>query len=58
MPKYDYKCAKCGVTIEFQREFGEDREPSCCQQNMQRQWGAPIGVIFNSPGFYSTDNRK
>jgi putative FmdB family regulatory protein len=57
MPVYDYKCMTCSSTIEFKREFGEDREPSCCNKTMQRQWSSP-GVMFNSPGFYSTDNRK
>lgn len=57
MPRYDYKCIKCLSTIEFQREFGEDREPTCCNTIMQRQWSSP-GVIFNGSGFYSTDNRK
>jgi putative FmdB family regulatory protein len=57
MPVYDYKCAICSSHIEFKREFGEDREPFCCQQTMQRQWTSP-GVLFNGSGFYSTDNRK
>jgi len=58
MPKYDYKCTVCSISIEFERGFGEDREPSCCSQIMQRQWGGSVGIIFNSSGFYSTDNRK
>jgi putative FmdB family regulatory protein len=57
MPVYDYKCSTCFSVIEFKREFGEDREPLCCQQTMVRQWSSP-GVLFNAPGFYSTDNRK
>lgn len=57
MPKYDYKCTVCGSVVEFERGFGEDRGPSCCNQMMQRQWGN-VGVIFNGGGFYSTDNRK
>ena len=57
MPVYDYKCTMCSSTIEFKREFGEDREPTCCEQIMQRQWTSP-GVLFNGSGFYSTDNRK
>jgi putative FmdB family regulatory protein len=57
MPLYDYKCEKCGIVTEYRREFGEDREPICCGISMQRQWSAP-SVIFNGPGFYSTDNRK
>jgi putative FmdB family regulatory protein len=57
MPVYDYRCTLCSCTIEFKREFGEDREPSCCNQVMQRQWSSP-GVLFNGSGFYSSDNRK
>ncbi len=47
----------CFSSVEFKREFGEDREPSCCNQIMERQWSAPA-AIFNGNGFYSTDNRK
>lgn len=57
MPKYDYKCSKCFSQIEFERGFGEDREPSCCGEIMNRVWGS-VGVIFNGSGFYSTDNKK
>jgi putative FmdB family regulatory protein len=57
MPKYDYKCNKCSSQIEFERGFGEDREPSCCNELMTRVWSS-VGVLFNGPGFYSTDNRK
>lgn len=57
MPTYDYKCSTCSSTVEFQRGFGEDREPNCCGQTMQRLWSSP-GVVFNGSGFYSTDNRK
>jgi putative FmdB family regulatory protein len=53
MPTYDYKCDKCGITIEFERGFGEDREPSCCQTIMSRVYSAPA-VKFNGTGFYST----
>jgi putative FmdB family regulatory protein len=56
MPVYDYKCSKCFISIEFNRGFGEDREPVCCEQAMVRQWSSP-GVIFNGSGFYSTDSR-
>jgi putative FmdB family regulatory protein len=57
MPTYEYKCIACNAIIEFQRGFGEDREPSCCGSIMQRVWSSP-GVLFNGSGFYSTDNRK
>ena len=57
MPIYDYSCSKCSISVEFERGFGEDREPTCCGETMQRQWSSP-GVIFNGSGFYSTDNKK
>lgn len=53
MPTYDYKCDKCKITIEFERGFGEDREPTCCQATMSRVYSAPA-VKFNGTGFYST----
>jgi putative FmdB family regulatory protein len=57
MPKYDYQCGVCSISVEFERGFGEDREPSCCNQIMTRLWSSP-GIIFNGSGFYSTDNKK
>jgi putative FmdB family regulatory protein len=57
MPLYDYQCGKCSTTVEYERGFGEDREPSCCGEIMKRLWTSP-GIIFNGSGFYSTDNRK
>ncbi len=57
MPRYDYKCNKCGITIEFERGFGEDTEPICCSESMSRVWSAPAAV-FKGTGFYSTDNAK
>lgn len=57
MPKYDYKCDNCSMSIEFERGIGEDREPICCGKSMIRQWGS-FGVQFKGNGFYSTDNRK
>jgi putative FmdB family regulatory protein len=57
MPVYDYKCILCGTVIEFRKEFGEDRGPTCCSQLMQRVWNA-TPAIFNGSGFYRTDNRK
>lgn len=57
MPTYEYKCISCNSIIDFQRNFGEDREPSCCGSIMQRVWSSP-GIVFNGSGFYSTDNRK
>jgi hypothetical protein len=57
MPIYDYRCLKCGSSVEHKRDFGDSTEPTCCESIMQRQWSAP-GVLFHGTGFYSTDNRK
>jgi len=50
MPKYDYKCNKCGMTQEITREFGEDYEPTCCQEGMSRVWSA-TPAIFRGGGW-------
>lgn len=50
MPKYDYKCNVCGSTIEFERGFGEDREPTCCNHTMSRVWSA-TPAIFRGGGW-------
>jgi putative FmdB family regulatory protein len=49
MPTYDYKCNKCGMSQEIQREFGENHEPTCCQETMSRVWSAT--PIFRGGGW-------
>ena len=53
MPTYEYKCEVCGSVIDFFKEMGEDREPSCCGNIMTRIW-SPTPVHFKSSGFYKT----
>jgi len=50
MPTYDYKCNKCGMTQEIVREFGENHEPTCCQETMARVWSA-TPAIFRGGGW-------
>jgi len=57
MPRYDYKCSICSSQIELEKSIGDDRDPVCCNESMQKLWSAPA-AIFNGSGFYSTDNRK
>jgi len=52
-PTYDYTCSVCGGSREITRVFGEDREPTCCQQLMNRVW-SPTPTIFKTGGFYKT----
>ena len=47
MPRYDYKCAVCSSQVEFERGFGEDREPVCCSQSMQRVWTATAALAVS-----------
>ena len=57
---YDYECNKCGSSYTVERGI-RDAEvlPVCvtCHESMTRVWSAPT-VVFNAPGFYSTDNKR
>lgn len=53
MPTYDYRCNKCGGVREVFRQLGEDSEPICCEQSMERVWTA-TPVHFKGTGFYKT----
>jgi putative FmdB family regulatory protein len=58
MPRYDFKCGKCGAVTEISASFSEELvAPTCCQQPMTRDYSSPT-VVFNAPGFYVTDNKK
>ena len=50
MPKYDYKCNRCGSTQEIERGFGESYAPTCCQDSMSRVWSA-TPAIFRGGGW-------
>jgi len=52
MPKYDYKCEKCGSVVEITRSFDEDSSPMCttCNSTMVRQWNA-TPAIFRGGGW-------
>ena len=52
MPKYDYKCDKCGGQVEVTRAFDEDSQPMCtgCNSTMSRVWSA-TPAIFRGGGW-------
>jgi len=57
---YEYECPGCGDVRQIERKMSDPEVvPVCstCQGNLTRLWSAP-GVVFNGPGFYSTDNPK
>jgi putative FmdB family regulatory protein len=58
MPIYEYECDKCGERFEKFQHFGESPVSVCPQGHTEvhRVLTAPT-VIFNAPGFYTTDNR-
>jgi putative FmdB family regulatory protein len=61
MPIYEYKCTgSCKGIIVKQRSIKEDDPGYTCKNcnlPLERIYST-VGAIFNSTGFYSTDNRK
>ena len=56
MPKYDFKCTKCGVVSEVLLAISESHiAPKCtlCDGDTVRVY-TPPAVHFNGPGFYKT----
>ena len=58
MPIYEYRCSN-GHEYELVEGFDAPVEHACpyCGDPARRRLSVPA-VIFKSPGFYSTDNRK
>lgn len=59
MPKYQYRCADCGVELEVFQKFTDDAMTVCpeCKGNLRKVFNA-VGVVFKGSGFYKTDNRS
>ena len=57
MPRYDFKCEKCGSVIEVQMNFGESTVPVCCQTSMTKVFSS-TPIHFKGGGFYITDYRS
>lgn len=59
MPKYDYKCKKCGIVFERYQRFSEDPITCCpeCNGAVHRVIN-PVGIVFKGSGFYITDHRN
>jgi len=57
---YEYQCPKDNTIVSVERKMSEPEIiPACstCQGTLSRVWSSP-SVVFNGPGFYSTDNKK
>ena len=57
---YEYECPTDKTVVTIERKMTDPEiVPVCnsCQGNLSRLWSSP-SVVFNGPGFYSTDNPK
>jgi putative FmdB family regulatory protein len=59
MPRYDYKCSKCGHIFEVQQRITEEPLKECpkCKGEIKRLISA-AGIIFKGSGFHLTDYAK
>lgn len=32
MPRYDFRCTKCGLTVEVERSIRDESAPLCCAE--------------------------
>lgn len=58
MPRYDYKCKKCGRDFEVAHGIN-DKVEKCeeCGGEVRRVFH-PVGIVFKGSGFYATDSKK
>jgi putative FmdB family regulatory protein len=57
---YEYECPVDKTVISIERKMADPEVvPACssCQGTLTRVWSTP-SIVFNGPGFYSTDNPK
>ena len=57
---YEYECSADKTVVTIERKMSDPEVvPICttCQGILTRLWSSP-SVVFNGPGFYSTDNPK
>jgi putative FmdB family regulatory protein len=57
---YDYECPGCGDVRTIERKMTDPEDTYICDNchsTFQRKWSSPT-VMFNAPGFYSTDNKR
>ena len=59
MPRYDYRCDKCGHAFELRQSFSSEPVATCprCEGVATRQFHAPP-VFFKGSGWYVNDYAK
>jgi putative FmdB family regulatory protein len=57
MPTYEYKCDKCGITIEKFQSMKDAPLSACpsCEGNLKRLIGTGGGFILKGSGFHAND---
>jgi len=53
-PIYDFKCPRCGITIEQTRGYDDDTPaPTCgdCLMSLERVYSSAPGIIFKGDGW-------
>jgi len=58
LPLYEYRCSKCGQTVDIKHGFKETVSDPCaaCGGPLARVFN-PAGIVFKGSGFYVTDSR-
>jgi putative FmdB family regulatory protein len=57
---YEYQCSQDSTIVSVERKMNDPEiVPICssCKGTLTRVWSTP-SIVFNGPGFYSTDNPK
>ena len=59
MPTYEYRCERCGHTVEVVQSFTDAPLTTCesCGGALRKVY-APVGIVFKGSGFYKTDSRS
>lgn len=59
MPTYDYRCEKCGESLEVYQSFSEAplKKHKGCGGKLTKVMSA-AGIVLKGSGFYKTDNRS
>jgi len=61
MPTYEYVCRACQHAFEEFQKFSDEplkRCPRCNELQLERLFGAGLGILFKGSGFYETDYRS
>lgn len=60
MPRFDFRCKKCGFVEEFVLRLSDPLPSRCsrCGGPLVKLIPRSVGIAFKGSGFYVTDSRK